>query len=52
MISKDTLPQLLTQSGFKKQGEIFGKTIDSSTFKIALITAAPAKKQDIMQRYL
>ncbi len=82
MISKDTVPQLLMQLGFKKQGAIFSKINISATImrniKVpvpslaeqqkfvaeievlertiaeaqAVIAAAPARKQAIMQRYL
>lgn len=34
MISKDTLPQLLTQLGFKKQGAIYSKTIGTAVLKV------------------
>ncbi len=34
MISKDTLPQLLTQLGFKKQGAIYSKTIGTAILKV------------------
>lgn len=34
MISKDTLPQLLAQLDFKKQGAIYSKTIGSAVLKV------------------
>jgi restriction endonuclease S subunit len=83
MISRDSLPQLLTQLGFRKQGAIYSKTttINATIMRNikapvppladqqklaaevealerdianaqAVIAAAPARKQAIMQRYL